>query len=139
MQGFKPCSTIFLPSTRCNYQERKYIAVVVVKHAPFRRYQNSIHLLPFHAIWYTILSLPSSLVEYNRSCVPMKRLSFFFKETRDEDEKLCAHNSIENPIGKEGKNSNISRFSYSLRALINPLSIRSHAFLCPGKIPKRES
>lgn len=65
---------------------------------------------------------------------------FFFKETRDkEDEKPCAHNSIENPMGKEGRNSNISRFSYSLGALINPLSIRGHAFLTPGKIPKRES
>lgn len=80
------------------------------------------------------LSLPSSLVERNRSCVPVERLFFFFfKETRDEDEKPCAHNSIENPTGKEGRNSNISRFSYSLRALINPLSIRSHAFLAPAK------
>lgn len=58
---------------------------------------------------------------------------FFFKETRDEDEKPCAHNSIENPIGNEERNSNISRFSYSLGALINPLSIRSHAFLAPAK------
>lgn len=83
------------------------------------------------------LSLRSSLVERNRSCVPVERLLFLFfffpKETRDEDEKPCAHNSIENPTGKEGRNSNISRFSYSLRALINPLSIRSHAFLAPAK------